>query len=113
VVCQHGLAFIPLPPELNLGDPGHAEDYARVSIVLDFQRFASVEPVFRGEQIAYGLTIPSNALHPVQAARFCAFLLGPEGRQIMAEHAHPLLQPATVDRPANLPEALVPLCAAQ
>jgi len=37
---------------------------------MDFRRFASVEPVFNGEQIGYGITIPTNAPHPDQAAQF-------------------------------------------
>jgi len=110
VVRQHELDYIELPAALNLGDAAYAANYGTVSVKLDFQRFASVNPLFHGEQIAYGLTIPSNAPHPEAAARFCAFLLGPEGRRIMTENDHPLLDPATVDNVEALPEVLVPLC---
>jgi molybdate/tungstate transport system substrate-binding protein len=110
VVRQHGLNYIELPAALNLGDPQYAESYGTVSVKLDFQRFASVNPVFRGEVIAYGLTIPSNAAHPAEAARFCAYLLGPEGRRIMAENDHPLVDPVRTDYHDRLPEVLRPLC---
>jgi len=111
VATQHALAHIVLPPAVNLSNPEYAVDYGQVSVQLDFRRFASVEPVFAGEVIAYGLTIPSNAPHPEAAARFIAFLLGPEGQSIMAAHHHPLLSPPTVDHLDRLPAALRPLCA--
>ncbi len=82
------------------------EDYGTVTVKMDFQRFASVEPVFKGEQIIYGLTIPSNAPHPEQAMQFIEFLYGPEGRAIMEKNAHPMLLPAVINGEANLPERL-------
>ena len=110
VALQHGLHFVALSPRLSLGDPEHAQEYGRVSVQLDFQRFAAVEPVFKGEVIAYGLTIPSNAPHPTEAARFVEFLLGAEGQRIMRENHHPLLDPLRVDHLARLPESLRSLC---
>jgi len=106
VIRQHGLELLDLPIELNLGSPEMEEAYGRVTVQLDFQRFASVQPLFRGEQIGYGITIPSNAPHPREAERYLAFLLGPEGRKIMAADYQPLLDPLTADGYANLPAAL-------
>lgn len=113
VAQQHNLAHLVLPEALNLGSPAYADDYGRVSVKLDFRRFASVEPVFPGEVIAYGLTIPSNAPNPEGAARFVAFLLGPQGKRIMAENHHPLLDPPRADHHDLLPTSLQPLCAAE
>jgi molybdate/tungstate transport system substrate-binding protein len=110
VARQHGLQTIALPPEISLGDEALAEDYAKVAVELDFQRFAVVTPAFQGEPIAYALTIPTNAPHPEEAAAFIAFLLGPEGQAIMAANHHPILSPARVDHPDQLPEMLQPLC---
>jgi molybdate/tungstate transport system substrate-binding protein len=84
--------MVPLPDAINLGAEDH--DYSSVLVELDYQRFASVQPEFRGEQISYGITIPSNAPHPDEAALFIAFLLGPEGRAIMKADYHPLFDPA-------------------
>ncbi|NLG27630.1 MAG: tungstate ABC transporter substrate-binding protein WtpA [Chloroflexi bacterium] len=111
MVRQHRLQYIELAPELNLGDAAHAANYCTVTIKLDMQRFASVEPLFTGDLIAYGLTIPSNAEHPAEAARFAAYLLGEEGRRTMAEHHHPLLDPPLADHHDRLPEVIKPLCA--
>lgn len=110
VIRQHGLKLVEFPPELNLGDAGQAEGYGQVAVKLDFQRFASVKPEFKGEQIGYGITIPSGALHPQEAEQFIAFLLGSEGRQIMQADYHPLLDPLIASGFDQLPESLRSLC---
>lgn len=112
VIRQHGLKLVELPPELNLGDAGQAARYGQVTVRLDFQRFASVKPEFKGEQIGYGITIPSGALHPKEAELFIAFLLGPEGRKIMEQDHHALLEPPGADGYDHLPEAIKALCKA-
>jgi molybdate/tungstate transport system substrate-binding protein len=112
VIEQHSLQLVHLPDSLNLGSPDQAATYGRVMIRLDFKRFASVKPEFKGEQIGYGITIPSNAPHPEAAAQFIAFLLGPEGQKIMAADHHPLLNPAVGDHFDQLPAELKPLCVA-
>jgi molybdate/tungstate transport system substrate-binding protein len=112
VIRQHGLQLVHLPDSLNLGSPNQAAIYSRVMIRLDFKRFASVKPEFKGEQIGYGITIPSNAPHPEAAAQFIAFLLGPEGQKIMEADHQPLLNPAVGDHFDQLPAELKPLCVA-
>jgi len=110
VARQHGLLYVELPPDLNLGDPAHAQDYAAVRVDLDFQRFPSVKPEFDGEVIGYGLTIPSNAPNPVEAQAFVEFLLGPEGTAIMEKNSHPVLPIPEIDNCQALPESLASLC---
>mgnify|MGYP001765813562 CR=1 FL=1 len=109
VIRQHGLEMFSLPEALNLGSP--EADYSHVLVELDFQRFQSVKPEFRGERIGYGITIPSNAPHPEQAALFIEFLLSEEGRVLMLADQHPLFDPALAYNYANLPPALQALCA--
>ena len=111
VIRQHNLQWVPLPDEVNLGFEGQNENYQRVEVAMDFHRFASVKPVFRGEQIGYGVTIPSSAPQPELAAEYLAFLLGPEGRQIMDANYHPLFDPVICDQAANIPETLRGFCA--
>ncbi len=110
VIQQHNLQMVPLPAALNLGHEQQAEAYDQVQVRLDFQRFASVNPEFNGEVIGYGLTIPTNAPHPEQAAEFIAFLLGPEGRAVLEANSQPLLNPPQADNYETLPEALQSLC---
>ncbi len=113
VARQHKLTYTPLPDALNLGDINHAAGYSFVSTKLDFRRFAAVEPTFRGEVIAYGLTIPTSAAQPAAAERLVTFLLGPEGQAVMAANDQPMITPARADRFSALPAALQPLCAAE
>lgn len=103
---QHGLNFLPLPPEINLSDEAHDGAYDDVRVKLAFQRFATVNPDFEGKTIAYGLTIPSNAPHPDLAVELIQFLVGPEGQQVMAENHHPMILPPAVDDETGLPEEL-------
>ncbi|MGB4595819.1 MAG: tungstate ABC transporter substrate-binding protein WtpA [Anaerolineaceae bacterium] len=106
VIAQQGFEMLSLPPELNLGDTTQESLYNRVTVQLDFQRFASVKPVFKGELIKYGLTIPTNAPNPTAAAQFVDFLYGEEGQQIMIRNAQPLILPLIADSMDNLPEPL-------
>jgi molybdate/tungstate transport system substrate-binding protein len=106
VIKQHGLKLLHLPDELNLSNSNMNETYGKVTVLLDFKRFASVKPEFTGEQIGYGITIPTNAVHPEEAALFINFLLGPDGRKIMEENFQNVFDPVIVDQPANLPGGL-------
>ncbi len=112
VAQQHGLKIIRLPESLNLGSEAHNEEYSKIQVRLDFQRFASVTPVFNGEAIAYGLTIPSNAPHPEQAEAFSAWLLGPEGQKILQDNYNPVINPPQTDNLDALPARLKSLCVA-
>jgi molybdate/tungstate transport system substrate-binding protein len=110
VIRQHGLEYVSMPPAIGLGDPTYADLYGSVTVKLGFQRFASVEPVFGGEPIRYGATIPSNAREPEAAAQLLAFLLGREGQRIMAESHQPMITPALTDDLGELPEIVQPFC---
>ena len=106
VVKQHGFEMVMLPEELNLGNEDYIQDYEKTRVNLDFRRFKSVEPIFDGGRIEYGLTIPKTSLHPDEAALFLEFLLSDEGRKIMEENYHPVFSPVSIDNPQNLPEEL-------
>ena len=106
VARQHGLSYVELPPELNLGDPNYADEYAGVQVRLDYQRFSSVKPEFDGEVIGYGITIPTNAPHPEEAQNFVAFLLGPQGTAIMELNSHPIFTEPQADHFYALPKSL-------
>ncbi|NJD58209.1 MAG: tungstate ABC transporter substrate-binding protein WtpA [Anaerolineales bacterium] len=110
VIQQHMLSMFTLPDELSLGDAAYEGFYNTVEVDEDFQRFASVKPVFRGEQIGYGITIPSNAPHPDEAALFISYLLSPEGRAIMEKNSQPLFDPAIGVDYQNIPASLQQYC---
>jgi molybdate/tungstate transport system substrate-binding protein len=109
VAEQHGLEFLELPDEINLGSANYTEFYGKVRLKLAFRRFQSVEPEFVGQPIAYGITIPNNAPHPDIAEQFVEFVLSAPGQAILLEQCQPPVVPATVDNPQALPDGLAPL----
>ncbi|MBN2550242.1 MAG: tungstate ABC transporter substrate-binding protein WtpA [Anaerolineales bacterium] len=111
VIQQHGLQMIHLPDALNLGSVDFEDFYRQVQVNLDFRRFASVKPEFKGERIGYGVTIPSNALHLEAAVQYIAYLLGPEGRALMEANYHPLFETLLANNFAAVPQALQELVA--
>jgi molybdate/tungstate transport system substrate-binding protein len=111
VARQHGLKYVRLPAAIDLGEAARRADYASVQVELDFRRFASVRPVFRGGEIRYAFTIPENAPDPAPARQFVAFMLGPEGRRILRDDHQPLLTPPTVDNADAAPEEVRRACA--
>jgi molybdate/tungstate transport system substrate-binding protein len=109
VIQQHKLQMLRLPDEVNLGEPAFADFYKKVEVDLDFQRFATLKPKVCGEQIGYGITIPSSAPHPKEAALFIAFLLSPQGREIMLKQYHPMFETVVADGSDHIPAILRPL----
>jgi molybdate/tungstate transport system substrate-binding protein len=107
VARQHGLQFLKLPTEINLGSPDFVQSYRKISVKMDFQRFASVMPEFLCDQIIYAATIPTNAPHPVEAVSYLSFVLGSEGRQILKNNFQPPLTPSEADNPEKVPNNLV------
>jgi molybdate/tungstate transport system substrate-binding protein len=107
---QHDFEYVDLPEELNLGSEEHTETYETVEVQLDFQRFSTVPPLFTGEVIGYGVTIPNNAPHPQEAEDFVAFLLGPEGQEILRQNDHPPLNVPVTDAYQALNPQIQTLC---
>jgi molybdate/tungstate transport system substrate-binding protein len=105
-VLQDGLSYLELPPEINLGDSNYAQNYRNVVVKLDYQRFATVNPVFQGLPIIYGMTIPDNAKNTAAAIIFIQFVLGPEGQKIFQNCNQPELIPPICDNVSALPGAL-------
>ncbi|HUC61572.1 MAG TPA: extracellular solute-binding protein [Alphaproteobacteria bacterium] len=84
---QHRLKFLDLPSEINLSDPTHAAFY---KTGIAHTKNGALE----GKPIVYALTIPSVAPHPALAAKYIAYLLGPEGRKVLAADGFGTFEPA-------------------
>ena len=106
VVIQDGLKYLELPPEINLGETGNAQTYRKVVVKMDYQRFATVNPVFEGLPIIYGMTIPNNAQNTTAAIKFIQFVLGTEGQKIFQNCNQPELIPPICDNVSSLPGVL-------
>ena len=78
------LRFLALPPEIDLGDPARAADYARVSVRVAQRR----DTVTRtGAPIEYGAGVPRDAPHGDAGARAVAFVIGAEGQALLRSRA--------------------------
>ncbi|MBN1194851.1 MAG: tungstate ABC transporter substrate-binding protein WtpA [Methanomicrobiaceae archaeon] len=75
VAEQHGLRWIDLPPEIDMGSPEWASRYSTVAVRLSFQRFSSIGSLRTGRPIVYAITIPTTAENPEGAADFVTFTL--------------------------------------
>ena len=106
VVVQDGLNYLELPPEINLGDSSYAQNYQKVIVDINYQRFLSVSPIFQGLPIIYGMTIPNNAQNTDAAIKFIQFVLGPKGQKIFQNCNQPELIPPICDNVSALPNAL-------
>ena len=86
-VHSHKLPFIPLPKEINLGDPTMATswyDRARIQVPgpHDTTKLAVPQPL---EFYAVAL---ANAPDPAAAARFVSFLRGPAAQKLFASYGY-------------------------
>lgn len=75
VAEDHGLLWIDLPPQINLGFAEYADDYQKVHVTLGFRRFQSIGSERIGQPIVYAMTIPADAPHPDEAEIFVDFVL--------------------------------------
>ena len=77
-----GLAFLRLPPEIDLGEPADSARYAAASV-----RVAGNTPsdsvAFHGAPIAFALSIPANAPHAATAAKFIVYLFSDDGQRVL------------------------------
>ena len=104
VAESKGLRFISLPPEIDLGDPSRAKEYATASVRIRGATPGS-ETTVTGQPILYGLTVPTRAPHRAPALRFLAYLGSPAVRaQLRAAHVDMLAHPIVVgtNAPAEL-----------
>ena len=93
VAESNGFRFIALPDAINLGDPGHAAEYAKASVTVRGATPGTTAR-FAGQPILYGLTIPKGAPHRASATRFLAFLESPETlRALRGAHVDMLDRP--------------------
>jgi molybdate/tungstate transport system substrate-binding protein len=74
-----GLPFLSLPPEINLGSASMEKEYQQASVTLNGK-------THRPSPLVFYSAVLKDAPQPKLAARFVAWLRGPEGRQILARY---------------------------
>ena len=106
-VCeQHNMPFVALPDEINLKSAQHEAFYSQAKVKVTGKRPGEFI-VKIGSPMIYGITIPKNAPNHMAAIRFVAFVVGPEGREIMQRNGQcPVLPPEATGRVDRLPVEL-------
>lgn len=77
-----GLRWVMLGDSVDLSQPGLAEFYARAEVTVRGAATGS-HMTFLGKPIVYAFAVPRAAPHPELARRFAAFLVSPDGREIL------------------------------
>lgn len=95
-VCeQHQMPFVVLPEEISLKSVRHEAFYKQAKIKITGKRPGEfIEK--SGKPMVYGITVPKGAPNPEVAVRFVAFVVGPEGQQIMRHNGQEPVSPPRV-----------------
>lgn len=103
VAVQHGLKFLELPGEINLGNIEFDEQYGQISVMVKGNSPGSLIEV-KGEAITYAIAILDNAPNPAAAKAFLEFLLeSDKGMKILTGSGHKSLIPVRPGPGSNLP----------
>lgn len=103
---QYGFNYVELPDEINMGAPQYQNNYERVQVTYEHQRFATITLDRTGETVYYGLTIPKNAPNPALAEEFIKFMLNGAGKTDFETSYHPVFNPSYTDNISALPSSL-------
>lgn len=93
------IPVLELPDGVNLGHPALAARYATASVTVDGK-------VYRGEPIAYAITILNAAPNPQAARAFVQYLLHGAGRAALSDAGLTFIQPAVTGDAAAAATAL-------
>jgi molybdate/tungstate transport system substrate-binding protein len=108
VAEQHGLKYVLLPEEINLGNPAFTEEYSEGYSQINGKTPGS-KITMRGEPMIYALTIPDNAPNYPAALLFAEFILNRKfGGEIMERNGQPSVLPAKTVYFDDIPDYLKP-----
>jgi len=102
VAEQHGLRYVDLPEEIDLGSADEADGYAKVRIELADGQLKTAKP------IVYGFTIPTCSENTDLAEEFASLMLSEEGVEVFKENFQPPIVPAKTDNFEAVPDSLKP-----
>jgi molybdate/tungstate transport system substrate-binding protein len=106
VAIQHGLKYIRLPSEINLGEPSKNDIYSSVSIDVAGSKPGTKMKV-TGDYINYSITVLDKAPQKEEAVNFLEFLLGPEGMKIFRDNGQEPIIPFSTEQADKLPAKLL------
>ncbi|MBN1198173.1 MAG: tungstate ABC transporter substrate-binding protein WtpA [Bacteroidales bacterium] len=110
IARQHGLNYLSLPDEINLGNPKFDSLYATVSVAINGGK-PGKKIVVRGESMTYGITILRDAPNREAAISFLEYLLDSgKGMKILSNNGQPSVIPMRTPGYDNVPESLTSFC---
>jgi molybdate/tungstate transport system substrate-binding protein len=93
VAIQHGLKYLELPAEINLGNMNFNNSYSQATVSVKGSA-PDTRLEVKGETIEYAITVLNNAPNPIGARAFLEFLLDKnKGIKILEESGHNALIP--------------------
>lgn len=98
VAEQNKLNYIELPPEINLKYVSYEPIYAKVKVKISNGTIQTAKP------IAYGITVPKNALNKDLGIKYVEQVLNEKGQKIFKDMGHPQIVPAL--GVGNIPDQL-------
>ncbi len=109
VALQHGLGYLQLPPEIDLGDPSKAALYEKARVKVK-GKTPGTWIVVKGSPIQYSVTIPAGAPDRKGALAFLRLLLSPRGRAVMEKNGQACIVPALCPSLETVPAVIRPFC---
>jgi molybdate/tungstate transport system substrate-binding protein len=96
VAAQHGLKYLTLPADINLGDYAMDDFYKKAKVEVTGSK-PGTKATQVGQSCTYGVTMVKDAPNQTGAVAFMNYLLSPEGGlKIMEEMGQPVFIPARV-----------------
>ncbi len=109
VAVQHGLKYVVLPDEINLGNYQFDDFYAQATVEVSGKQPGTLMEL-KGGSCTYGITLIKNAPNPEAAIAFLKYMLSPDGGlKILKDMGQPPFIPCRVPTAAmqeRLPQEL-------
>jgi molybdate/tungstate transport system substrate-binding protein len=102
VAVQHGLKYIVLPDQINLGNYEYDDFYSKAVVEVTGKEPGTTMDMV-GQSVTYGITLVKTAPNRPSAEAFLAYLLDPEGGlAVLKDQGQPPFIPARVSTQAVL-----------
>jgi molybdate/tungstate transport system substrate-binding protein len=107
VAVQHGLKYILLPDEINLGNYRYDDFYSQAVVKVTGSKPGTFMDM-KGDSVTYGITMIKDAPNREAAVAFLKYMLDPQGGlKILKDQGQPPFIPCRV--PTDKMKALIPV----
>lgn len=106
VAVQHGLKYLELPSDINLGDPAKNDLYETVSLDVAGST-PDTKMKVTGDYINYSITVLDNAPNKDKAIGFVDFMLSDKGIEIFKKNGQSPIIPFSTEQQDKLPRLLL------